>query len=305
MDIPKHFSEKITRVFEEKGVKWLEELPNIINECKEKWKLTNFSISNELSYNFVVFCESSHYGKVALKIGVPHPELYTEIKALSIYNGQNICKCYDYDIENGAMLLERIVPGVDLTSIENVSNRILIGAELISKLNVLVNDNVEFPTYTDWVNRAFKRAKKENIVGQKMLGFIDIAEDYYKELESLNRSKVLLHGDLHHYNILKSKNGDWKAIDPKGVIGIPCLEGSRFIENQLGMVKHEEKLKCLDEMITVFSDKLNENKRIITMCLIVDFVLSICWSFEDNALREVISKSIKNLELTLSYIENI
>lgn len=305
MDIPKCFSEKITRVFEEKGIQWLDELPNIINKCKEKWKLTNFRISNELSYNFVVFCESSHYGKVALKIGVPHPELYTEIKALSLYNGKDICKCYDYDIKNGAMLLERIVPGVDLTSIENVSDRILIGAELISKLNILVDENHELPSYTDWVNKAFKRAREENVVGRKMLNAIDRAENYYKELESLNRSKVLLHGDLHHYNILKCANGDWKAIDPKGVIGIPCLEGSRFIENQLRMVKDEEKLKYLDEMITVFSDKFNENKRIITMCLFVDFALSICWSFEDNDLREEISKSIKNLELTFSYIENI
>jgi streptomycin 6-kinase len=42
----------------------------------------------------------------------------------------------------------------------------------------------------------------------------------FDELLSSSSSPVLLHGDLHHMNILKSQN-TWKPIDPKGVAGEP------------------------------------------------------------------------------------
>ena len=43
----------------------------------------------------------------------------------------------------------------------------------------------------------------------------------------------MLHGDLHHHNILKSsiENDAWIVIDPKGVIGEPACEVSAFLRN--------------------------------------------------------------------------
>ncbi len=37
-------------------------------------------------------------------------------------------------------------------------------------------------------------------------------------LSSAPPTPVLLHGDLHHHNILSTQHG-WLAIDPKGIIG--------------------------------------------------------------------------------------
>jgi len=43
---------------------------------------------------------------------------------------------------------------------------------------------------------------------------------------------VVLHGDLHHFNILSS--GDrWLAIDPKGIIGEPEFEPAAYLENKI------------------------------------------------------------------------
>src|SRR6266567_6137524 len=39
---------------------------------------------------------------------------------------------------------------------------------------------------------------------------------------------VLVHGDLHHDNVLSSARAGWLAIDPKGVAAEPAYETSRY-----------------------------------------------------------------------------
>ena len=46
---------------------------------------------------------------------------------------------------------------------------------------------------------------------------------------------MLIHGDLHHYNILLSKDS-WLAIDPKGVIGPAAYEVGPLLMNPLGFL---------------------------------------------------------------------
>ncbi|MCK4258191.1 MAG: phosphotransferase [Halanaerobiales bacterium] len=302
MQIPEYFNKKIIRAFGDKGSKWLENLPQIFEKCVEKWNLTNYSVANNLSYNLICFAKSTDYGEVALKIGVPHPELFTEMKALSIYEGRNICKCYDSNMELGVLLLERITPGPDLTT-QNTNTQLQIAAELISKIPIPITKNHGLPTFADWITKAFKRASEEDKVGSKMLSLIEEAEKLFREIETNDRPKVLLHGDLHHWNILQDQNGNWKAIDPKGVIGVHCMESGRFMRNHIDMVKDTEKFEHLNEMVTAFSTKFDETKRIIASCLFVDYILGICWSFEEASPEpDKLVKSINDCEFIYNYI---
>src|SRR5207253_4768706 len=45
------------------------------------------------------------------------------------------------------------------------------------------------------------------------------ADSLRAELLSATDNRVLLHGDLHHFNILRSDRSEWLAIDPKGLVG--------------------------------------------------------------------------------------
>lgn len=42
---------------------------------------------------------------------------------------------------------------------------------------------------------------------------------------------TLLHGDLHHYNVLSDVRRGWLAIDPKGVIGEVEYEAGAIFRN--------------------------------------------------------------------------
>jgi streptomycin 6-kinase len=61
---------------------------------------------------------------------------------------------------------------------------------------------------------------------------VEMAERLFDELLSSSSSCVLLHGDLHHLNVLKSQDG-WKAIDPKGVAGEPAYEVCALLLNPI------------------------------------------------------------------------
>ena len=292
MNIPKFFKEKIIRVFGQKGHKWLSELPDIIDKSKKKWSLSNLSVVEDLSFNFICTAKSSIYGDVVLKIGIPNTEFFTEVNALSNFKDDMICKIYDYDKEYGAILLERIIPGDNLLTVNN-DKWLEIAADISYKLPVEIEDNDLFPDYKDWINKAFNRARSEKKMNRNMLNLVDKAETIFYELEKMNYKKVLLHGDLHHWNILFNENKEWKAIDPKGVIGISVMESARFLDNQITITESLGDFRALDKMISVFSNKFSESKLIVAQNLFILLVLSTCWSYENYSPKK---SSLKHRE---------
>ncbi len=112
---------------------------------------------------------------------------------------------------------------------------------------------------------------------------IDSAEKAFKEISRNTTDDVVLHGDLHHENILLDTGAGWTVIDPKGVIGPHCLEVGRFLQNQLpenlGARGREERVL---ERVEILSTELGYSRKSIAASGLVDCVLSHCWCFEDN-----------------------
>jgi streptomycin 6-kinase len=303
MQIPAQFKEKITNQFDNKGTKWLDNLSGVLKQCIAKWQLSNCRLVDDLSYNLVVLASSDQYGEVVLKIGVPHFHLYTEMEAINLFNSSYICQCYDLDKELGAMLLEQIRPGENLTSLNDLDQQLAVAADLIAKLTEPIPDQHSLPSYKDWLDKAFACARKEGKVGNKMLAVIDRAEELFAEIKNKTDSQLLLHGDLHHWNILKDEQTGWKAIDPKGVVGPACMESARFIDNQIDMVDEKEKFTHFEKMTAVFADEFNQTQEMIADCYFVLRVLSTCWLAEvevpvSDKLKQGIAKAESALEYT-------
>jgi streptomycin 6-kinase len=281
MQLPEYFINKIIGVFGKAGEAWISNFPDNMGKCIKKWNLTEYTLINDLSYNFVCYAKSYEFGDVVLKMGVPQPGLFKEMEALALLNENVICKCYGIDRELPAMLLERITPGDTLAALKDFNEQLRIAADLIAKAPVLINNNIEFPTYEDWMYKAFERARGENKVGERMLRFIKAAEELFSEIKSVKHPLMLLHGDLHHWNILRDSYGNWKVIDPHGVIGVAYMEAARFMNNHIDVAEILENPSELDKMISVFSVKLGESKKNISLALFTDLVLSTSWTFEE------------------------
>src|SRR5919108_803214 len=165
MNLPSEFISTVTNTFGEDGETLIANLPALIEEAALRWSLTNVQPVDNLSYNFVAFATcasttpphlpwyglsrtvsgtndgSAHYSPgafrerdVVLKIGVPRDELTSEIAALRLFNGEGACRLIDADEEKGFLLLERLRPGVMLSTMENDEQATHIGAEVMQKI---------------------------------------------------------------------------------------------------------------------------------------------------------------------------
>ena len=91
----------------------------------------------------------------------------------------------------------------------------------------------------------------------------------------------MLHGDLHHDNILQNGDG-WLVIDPKGVIGSPINEIWAFIidiERDVPFIARYFDFKMQDVLDWYF----------------IHIVLAICWNLEDNVNSDLFLNLLQKL----------
>lgn len=284
MQIHPHFVEKVHRVFGDKGRAWLPHLPKILARCHEKWALPEGRPCPVVGMTYIEFTTTAGGEPVALKVGVPHEELFTEMEALALYNGRGAARLLEADRELGAILMRRAVPGTMLWQVGDNREQTHIAASVMKELPVSVPETHSMPHFSRWTERAFRLTRTEWDPEERMpRDLLGRAEAAFIELSHDRTHDVVLHGDLHHENILWDEADGWLAIDPKGVIGPRCLEVGRYIQNQLpddGPFSICEQL--IRERVEIFSTELGMTPETIAAAALVDCVLGHVWSFEDE-----------------------
>ena len=284
MDLPPEYIEKVHRVFGDKGRDWLPTLPGIIAQCREKWGLREGAMSPDMQMNYIEFNATDTGEPVALKVGVPHAELFTEMEALRLYDGKGAVRLLDADHDLGAILMQHIQPGTMLWELGNNRRESQIAASIIRKLPVPVPTVHSLPRFSRWVERAFGLTRTEWDPQERMpRDLLEKAECAFAQIERAATGVVVLHGDLHHQNILLDDETGWTVIDPKGGIGPRCLEVGRFLQNRLPDTSPKEhRQEMVNERLDILSDELGYSREMLAACGLVDCVLSRCWMFEDE-----------------------
>jgi streptomycin 6-kinase len=109
------------------------------------------------------------------------------------------------------------------------------------------------------------------------------AEATFFDLANSMSRPVLLHGDLHHENILASDRDGWLAIDPQGVIGEPAYEAGAFLRNPMPSFLDRPKLEeVLARRIQLFSETLGLDPIRLRGWGFAQAVLAAVWSIEDH-----------------------
>jgi streptomycin 6-kinase len=251
----------------------------------ERWSLRNTQPIDHLSYNYLEFAHSPDHGPVVLKIGYPNPEFLTEIKALEVYRGVEVAVgLLDWDIEQGALLLERILPGHNLSSLLDDQEATRIAAKTMLSLRQTPPVGDDFPTMEKWC-QGFYRYRDSFRVGDGPLPYplFDKAFGLVKDLLASAEDQFFLHGDLHHSNLLFREEGSWVAIDPKGVIGEFACEGGSFIFNPVpDLLKQPELLKLLHRRLRILEEITGLDRCRLAGWCFCRTVLSAIWSLEEG-----------------------
>ncbi len=132
--------------------------------------------------------------------------LEAEIEALRVFDGRGCVKLLDADANLGAMVLERLNPGEQLIAVKDDAQATSITAELIRQVPRPVPPGTEFPVYAQWAEGLNKlRDRFDGGTGPVPELLVERAETLFAELFASLTKPMLLHGDLHHYNILSAK----------------------------------------------------------------------------------------------------
>jgi streptomycin 6-kinase len=284
INVSDEFRKRISSVWGEEGVEWLDQLPTIIAACEERWSLSNISPVPDLSYNYVAQAVKEDRTDVILKIGVPNPELLTEIEALRAFRKGTVVELLEVDLNLGTLVLERVRPGSPLSELRDDEEATIIGAHMMRKIPVPEPAQHGFPSVGDWA-LAFERLRErfDGKTGLLPARLVGKAERLFKDLQASSPGEMLLHGDLHHYNILSHGEGGWVAIDPKGIIGDPAYEAARFQLNPVpGFLSMDNPKKIAEKRVEIISSILQIDRSRLLAWAFFDTMLSACWIIEDN-----------------------
>jgi streptomycin 6-kinase len=227
---PEHFVRIQTDLQGAAGLEWLASLPSRVDACARRWNLTIEGMMEPLTYNFLVSARMEHRRPVVLKLCPPDGEFATQRAALRHFAGRGAVELLDADETNEVLLLERCVPGDSLYE-RSDSEAIEVTGLVMRALWKPLQDESIFPTLGDW-GKGFERLRRHyEDTGPFRTALVDRAERMFAAFDTAD-DVVLLHGDLHHGNILAAQREPWLAIDPKGVLGVPAYEPATFVINQ-------------------------------------------------------------------------
>jgi streptomycin 6-kinase len=305
--LPSEFVTTIQNVYREGGHAFLRALPDLIAEASKRWGLTDVQPAPTLSYNFVAFAKRAQQ-EVVLKMGVPNPEMESEIAALRLFNGEGACRLLEFDEEKCWMVLERLTPGDMLVTVKDDEKATRIAAEVMRKIWRPVESIPQhtvglhkFIRLSDWFDGLKSlRAAYNGWTGPLNEKLVKRVEASVRDFLLENHRPVLMHGDFHHYNILSSDRG-WLIIDPKGVVGPAGYEVGPLLINPWGELINRSDLQNITERrIGILHEHLGFERERIHEWGLAHAVLSAWWSIDENTGWEyaaAFAKMIADLEI--------
>jgi streptomycin 6-kinase len=274
MNIPQTLKNKIISVWQEQGRTWLANFDNLLADICQTWQLSDLKLCDNLSYNFVANVRLQDNSPAILKLSVPDHEFHSSINALEEFCGHGIVDLYKYDLR-GAILMEKLSPGTDLRHLKE-AQAIENTAAIIQQLLSIKTPQNNFKTIADWAQAFNNPSPIDN-------NLITRAQEIYKNLGSDPQSFKLLHGDLHHMNILAAARAPYLAIDPKGIIGPAEYEVGAFLRNPYPqLINHPDLKNLMNYRIQYFAEILNFDPQIIKQWGFAQAILAAVWMSDDN-----------------------
>jgi streptomycin 6-kinase len=200
---------------------------------------------------------------------------------LHAFDGRGTVRVYEHT--EGAILQERLQPAVALAETA-LNGRDEHATGIIADVIRRMSDSLEVPaacvTVLDWGKefQHYRESGDRQIAGE----LVSRGERLYFELAMSQRQVRLLHGDLHHYNVLLDSERGWVAIDPKGVVGELEYEVGATLRNPFENPELFASALTIEKRIARFEAELQLNSERALAWSFAQAVLSAIWTAEDG-----------------------
>jgi streptomycin 6-kinase len=285
VDIPPVLARNVASVWGEDGRAWLAGLPGLLSDVLGSWNLSpDGGTPFALSLHWVVAVTRADGSAAVLKVGLPGDgHLAVEAAALRAYGGRGAVRLLEYDADRGALLLERADPGTPAKALVPHDD-----AAALAALLAVGRELHAAPVPADGVlpdlsllRRSFDRYLRTYPEDRPLpRRLVESAGRLFNELCASAPTRAVLHGDLHHENVLRSGTDRWLAIDPHGWVGDPGYDLGAILYNPDPHIAHPDRLALvpgrLEQMVEA-ADMPRE--RVVAWCF-VKAVLSDVWNTE-------------------------
>jgi streptomycin 6-kinase len=287
LDLPREFVR-----LNEADSAWLHGLPDLLDRIAGRWSLVLGEHFPEIAYNYVAPATRRAPGgrptpcvlKVSRRVG----EAANEIAALRLWDGRGAARLLEADPENGALLLERVEPGSMLVEVAETddADATVVTAGVLRRLWEPELDPADLRGLRPLESWCAAYDRNREALSRGADGFpaalFRRADALRRDLLASAPGPTVLHGDMHHYNVLRARRAPWLAIDPKGLAGDRCFDVCQFMRNPRDRTTPALNRRRLD----IFCAELGlDRDRTREWCL-VHAVLDACWEFEGPAARE-------------------
>ena len=222
--------------------------------------------------------------KVVLKLFKPAGER-DEIKgaiALQYFHGEGAVKLLEH--ENKAYLIE-YAEGDNLESLvrkgeDQKATQII--ADVLNKIHNSCTGVLpkELTPLKERFVSLFNKAEKDKDLGPNTI-FTEAAEIANFLLKDQKEIRIL-HGDIHHGNVLYSAKRGWLAIDPKGLVGERTYDAANTLCNPWNMTDLVENELRLLTNATLLAEKLKLDRDRLLSFAFAHACLSASWLLEDS-----------------------
>jgi streptomycin 6-kinase len=225
---------------------------------RERWDLVSDG-SFPLSHTYVEPVRRTDGSAAVLRIG-------PELEAAEWFGGHGAPRVLAIDRELGAVLLERVLPGTMLDA--EPEDAVVPAATAVMRALWRPPTDCPFPSVRDW--------------GRSLAPGSRAAGVFFELCDSMDDA-VVLHGDLHHFNILRSDAHGWLAIDAKGVVGEPAYETGALLRNpKPAVLDLPDPARVLRRRADALCEALDLDVPRVYGWAYAQAVLSAAWSVEDG-----------------------
>ena len=275
-DFQTTFKNNIIDIHGERGQKWLESLDDIVQNLAKKWNLSNFKPFPNLTYNYVLSANQNGNTPVVLKVGMENDLLQKEAEMLRFFadcGAVNLINSCD-----GALLLQKCVPGYSLMDYfpNDEERSVEIIAKVIKRLHSASQKQENLSEVTPLKELLGDLYQASNIAED----YIAKARNFAEALMKTTMKNVMMHGDLHHDNVIYDESEqNWKIIDPFGVIGDPIYEYASFMINPIDKIwKCDDALAIIENRVQKFSKIADVDPTRLKQWTFVKSVLCLIWT---------------------------
>lgn len=258
---------------------WLQRLPGTISALLDEWGLRRDG--DELWHGFeslVVPVRDRQDTRTVLKVAFDgDAEGAQEALGLQHWHGRGAVRMLRADPRRRAILLERLTRR-DLTTVDD-DEACLVVAGLYGDLHIEAPGRLTALTFhlERWLDDLADIPRDAPVPRRFVEQALSLGRDFLTDKAA---GGVIVHGDLHHENVLADADGRWVAIDPSPMSGDAHYELAPMLWNRLGQRESEVRYDIRRRFYTI-TDAAELDPDRARDWVIVRMILNAHWAIED------------------------